>query len=466
MRFGGRSREIDMLNGPLLGKIVEFALPLLLTSLLQLCYNAADVIVVGRYAGSTALAAVGANTSLINLIVNLFLNMSVGTSVVVAREYGAGNTQRVSDALHTSIALSALFGVIVAIVGIPLAPSLLSLMDCPSDVLEQAALYLRCYLIGVPASMIYNFASAAMRAIGDTRRPLFYLTVSGIVNVILNLVFVIIFHMGVAGVAIATAISQVVALVLIVIRLLNTDKCIRLMPNRIRIHIDQFREIIQIGLPAGLQSTMFSISNVLIQSSINSFGSTVMAANAAAQNLDSFNSSVTGAVSQAALTFTGQNVGAKKYYRVPRILKTCLPLGMIASFVVGGGIYLAGPVLLQLYTTEADVVQFAMIRLAHLSIFYFLAALMDVLSFALRGLGYSLLPMIVTTIGACGFRIVWIFTIFAANRTLDTLYVSYPISWLATSIVHAICFAYVWKFKIPKRVALEGGQLTQEKQHG
>ena len=463
MKFGGRNHEVDMLNGPVLGKIIEFSFPLMLTSLLQLFYNAADIIVVGRYAGSSALAAVGANNSLIALIVNLFLGMSVGTSVVVARHYGAGDIKSVSNALHTSIALSTLFGIFVAVFGISLAPTLLGLMSCPEDVMDQAVLYLRLYLLGIPASMIYNFASAAMRAIGDTRRPLFYLTVSGLVNVTLNLIFVICFHMGVAGVAVATAVSQIVALVLIIIRLLNTENCIRLMPSRIRFHKEQFKEIIRIGLPAGLQSTLFSISNVLIQSSINSFGSTVMAANAAAQNLDSFNSSVTSSVAQAALTFCGQNIGAKKYYRIPRIMRTCLPLVFFASLVVGGGIYLGGPVLLKLYTTEADVINYAMIRLLYIGVPYCLAGLMDTMSFMLRGLGYSLTPMLVTTVGVCVFRIIWVLTVFAANRSLETLYISYPISWGMTAIVHMLCFFFVWKFKIPQRAAKDGGQLKEIK---
>ena len=302
--------EMDMCNGPLLKKVLQFSLPLMLTGILQLLYNAADIIVVGRFAGSTALAAVSSTGSLINLIVNLFMGLSVGASVVVARRYGAGDQPGVSKVLHTAIALSIASGILVSIVGILLSRNLLELMGSPDDVIDQAALYLKIYFVGVPAMMVYNYSAAALRAIGDTKRPLYYLSVSGLVNVALNLVLVIVFHLGVAGVAIATAVSQVVSMVLVLTCLLRSEGCIHLNPKKIRIELQELKEIIRIGLPAGLQSSVFSISNVLIQSSINSFGSAVMAANGAAGNIEGFIYTAMNSISQATLTFTGQNLGA------------------------------------------------------------------------------------------------------------------------------------------------------------
>ena len=444
---------LDMCSGPLLRKVLEFSLPLMLTGVLQLLFNAADIIVVGQFAGQTALAAVGSTSSLINLIVNLFMGLSVGASVVVARSYGAGDHQSVSKALHTSVALSLISGILVGTAGFCLSRTLLEMMDSPFDVIDQAELYLKIYFIGVPASMIYNYCAAALRAIGDTRRPLIYLTISGVVNVVLNLVLVIFFDMGVAGVAIATVASQVVSMALILVCLVRSGGCIHLDFRKVRIHIAQLTDILKIGLPAGLQSSVFSVSNVLIQSSINSFGSAVIAANSAASNLEGFIYIVMNSVSQAALTFTGQNIGARRYDRIPRILGVCCGLVTAAGVLVGGAAYLLGPQLLNLYIDQSakdleKIISTGMLRLLFIAIPYFICGIMEVLAGIMRGCGYSMTPMIVSTLGACGFRILWIFTIFAANRTLETLYLSYPISWILTSLAHLICFAIVWR-KMP-----------------
>ena len=452
-RSGGRY-EMDMCSGPLLNKVLQFALPLMATGILQLLYNAADIIVVGRFAGKTALAAVSSTGSLINLIVNLFMGLSVGASVVVARRYGAGDYAGVSKVLHTAVMLSIISGIFVGILGFALSRTLLEMMDSPADVIDQATLYLRIYFVGIPFALVYNYCAASLRAIGDTKRPLYYLSISGAVNVILNMILVVVFHMGVAGVAIATAVSQVVSMVLIVICLLRSEGCIHLDPKKLRIDLPELKEVLKIGLPAGLQSSVFAISNVLIQSSINSFGSAVMAANGAAGNIEGFIYTAMNSISQATLTFTGQNMGAKKYSRVPRILGACCVLVTAVGLFAGVAAYLGGPVLLQLYTTDPEVVTIGLVRLSFVGLPYFICGLMEVAAGMLRGCGYSMTPMIVSMLGACAFRVVWIYTLFAANPTLNMLYVSYPISWLLTTAAHLACFYFVWK-KMPKTDAEE-----------
>ena len=443
---------MDMCTGPLLGKIIRFSVPIVLTGILQLLYNAADVIVVGRFAGPTALAAVGSTSSLINLIVNLFVGLSIGAGVTVARNYGAGDLKGVSRALHTSIALSMVAGVVVGVIGFNCSRPMLMLMGSPEDVIDQASLYMKIYFVGIPFSMVYNYSAAALRAVGDTRRPLIYLTISGLVNVLLNLVLVIFFHMGVAGVAIATAVSQVVSVVLIISCLLRSTGCIRLDPRQIRFEKSSLIDIVKIGLPAGLQSSVFAISNVLIQSSINSFGSSVMAANAACGNLEGFVYVAMTSFSQAALTFTGQNIGAKQYGRIGKIMGYCCLLASAIGIVMGTAAYIFGDQLLGLYTSDPEVIEIGRIRLFYMMLPYFLCGLMDVVAGMLRGCGYSVTPMVVSILGACVFRVVWIYTAFAAVRTLPVLYVSYPISWFLTAVVHTITFMIVWK-KIMKQNA-------------
>lgn len=450
--------EMDMCSGPLLKKVLQFALPLMATGILQLLYNAADIIVVGRFAGKTALAAVSSTGSLINLIVNLFMGLSVDASVVVARRYGAGDYAGVNKVLHTAVTLSIVSGILVGIVGFSLSRTLLEMMDSPEDVIDQATLYLRIYFVGIPAAMVYNYCAASLRALGDTKRPLYYLSISGAVNVILNLILVIFFRMGVAGVAIATAVSQVVSMVLIVICLLRTDGCIHLDPKKLRIDLPELKEVLKIGLPAGLQSSVFAISNVLIQSSINSFGSAVMAANGAAGNIEGFIYTAMNSISQATLTFTGQNMGAKKYNRILRILGACSVLVTAIGLIAGVAARLGGPVLLQLYTTEPEVVAIGLVRLSFVGLPYFLCGLMEVAGGMLRGCGYSVTPMIVSMLGACAFRVIWIYTLFAAFPTLTMLYISYPISWLLTTAAHMVCFWFVWK-KMPK---VSSGEMAEK----
>lgn len=452
--MGGRggSYEIDMTHGPLLGKIVKFAIPLALSGILQLLFNAADIVVVGRFAGSDALAAVGATGALINLIVTLFMGLSVGTNVLVAQYYGAGNRKDLSETVHTSILASTVFGVALIAVGILLAQPVLKAMATPPDVLDQAVLYMRIYFIGMPGMMLYNFGAAVLRAVGDTQRPLYFLLLAGVVNVLLNLFFVIVLHMGVAGVAAATSISQAISAGLVLLCLMRTDSIYRVELKRLRIKKDKLLQMAKIGLPAGIQGASFSISNVLIQSTINSFGPLAMAGNTAASNMEGFVSTGMDAFSQAAMSFTGQNVGAKKVNRVNRILALCLGLGASVGLVLGIGAYFGGPGLLGIYSGDPEVIAFGLRRMAIVCTCQCIGALMGNMVGVLRGLGASFVPMVITITFVCGFRVVWLYTAFAAVPTLEMLYVSYPITWGLAALVDFGCY-FVVKHRVEKKLA-------------
>lgn len=440
-----KSYEIDMCSGPILKKLLIFSLPLMLSGILQLLFNAADIIVVGRFTGSQALAAVGSTSSLIALFVNFFIGFSIGTNVVVGQFYGAKDQKGVYETVHTSILLSTISGVALIAVGLLLAVPMLELMGTPDDVLGQATLYLRIYFIGMPATMLYNFGAAILRAVGDTQRPLFYLSVAGIINVVLNLFFVIVFSMGVAGVALATIISQTVSAILIIRCLCRIEGMCRLILRELKFYPDKLKRVLRIGLPAGLQSSIFSISNVLIQSSVNSFGSVAMAGNTAASNIEGFIYTSMNAVYQANLSFTSQNMGAGNYKRMNQILVRCLGLVTVIGIVLGALALAARYQLLSIYTTEAEVVTYGIKRMSIICTTYFLCGMMDVMVGSIRGMGYSILPMIVSLTGACLFRIIWIFTFFQMDHTLENLYISYPISWGLTAAAHFVCFLYVRK---------------------
>ncbi len=442
--------EIDMCNGPLLGKILVFSLPLMLSGILQLLFNAADIVVVGRFAGSTALAAVGSTGSLINLIVNVFIGLSVGTNVMVAHFYGSKLYRELNEVIHTAILTAFVSGIALVFIGFILAGPALRLMGTPEDVIEHSILYMRIYFAGMPAMMLYNFGGAILRAIGDTKRPLYYLFAAGIINVVLNLIFVICFHMGVAGVAAATVISQVVSAFLVIRCLLNTDGYLHLDLKQLRIVPDKLIKIVQIGLPAGLQGALFSISNVLIQSSINSFGSVVMAGNTAASNIEGFVYTSMNAVHQTAISFTGQNYGAMKFKRIGKLAAICLGFVAVVGLVMGVGGYVFSSTLLRLYSADPIVISYGVLRMGYVCLPYFLCGLMDVMVGLMRGMGYSIMPMIVSLTGACLFRIVWIMTVFEHHKTLETLYISYPISWFLTFSVHLLCFLHVYR-KLLKR---------------
>ncbi|MBR2948749.1 MAG: MATE family efflux transporter [Lachnospiraceae bacterium] len=440
-----KSYEIDMCNGPLLGKILLFSIPLMLSGVLQLLFNAADIVVVGRFAGHQALAAVGSTSALINLLVNVFIGLSVGTNVMVANYYGAGDRERLSQTVHTAILSSIICGLALIFIGGFLAKPMLTLMGTPDDVLHQAALYMRIYFAGMPVFMLYNFGAAILRAVGDTRRPLYYLLIAGVLNVGLNLIFVIVLHMGVAGVALATVISQIVSAFLVIKALMNSDDMIRLELKKLKIHPARLRKMIRIGLPAGMQGAVFSVSNMLIQSSINSFGSIAMAGSTAAGNIEGFVYTAMNSFYQTALSFTSQNMGAGKYKRVGRILILCQICVTITGLVLGNGSYLFGRQLLGIYSSDPEVIAYGLLRMSYLCIPYFLCGNMDVMVGSLRGMGYSIMPMLVSLAGACGIRVIWIYTIFRMNHTLETLFTSYPISWIITAVVHLICFMIAYR---------------------
>ena len=440
-----KSYEIDMCNGPLLGKILLFSIPLMLSGVLQLLFNAADIVVVGRFAGHQALAAVGSTSALINLLVNVFIGLSVGTNVMVANYYGAGDRERLSQTVHTAILSSIICGLALIFIGGFLAKPMLTLMGTPDDVLHQAALYMRIYFAGMPVFMLYNFGAAILRAVGDTRRPLYYLLIAGVLNVGLNLIFVIVLHMGVAGVALATVISQIVSAFLVIKALMNSDDMIRLELKKLKIHPARLRKMIRIGLPAGMQGAIFSVSNMLIQSSINSFGSIAMAGSTAAGNIEGFVYTAMNSFYQTALSFTSQNMGAGKYKRVGRILILCQICVTITGLVLGNGSYLFGRQLLGIYSSDPEVIAYGLLRMSYLCIPYFLCGNMDVMVGSLRGMGYSIMPMLVSLAGACGIRVIWIYTIFRMSHTLETLFTSYPISWTITAVVHLICFMTAYR---------------------
>ena len=434
--------SIDMCNGPLLSKMLLFSIPLALSSILQLLFNAADLVVVSRFAGDNAMAAVGANSSIINLLVTLFLGLSVGANVQAARERGAGLHQELSRTVHTAMTLSLVGGIVLIFVGVLGAKKILTLMDAPAAILDQAALYLRIYFLGMPASMVYNFGAALLRSVGDTRRPLIYLTIAGVVNVCLNLVLVIVFHMDVAGVGIATVASQVVSAILVVRCMLNKESEIHLDLKQLRIHTDKMKNILQVGLPAGLQGTLFSLSNVVIQSSVNSFGEVVVAGNAAALNVEGFLYCIEGSLQQATMSFTSQNLGAGKRERLPRILITASACMAAASVLIVVVCSLFGESVLGIYSQTPEVLEVANLRLGFMSKMYGLAGMMDILVGALRGMGQSVIPMIISLIGVCGFRLVWIATVFQipAYHHILTIYTAYPVTWAITALTQLTCW--------------------------
>lgn len=441
-----KRNEMDMTTGPLMKKLVAYAVPVVITGILQLLFNAADVIVVGRFAGRTALAAVGSTTSLINLMVNLFMMISIGVNVAVARYYGAHEPIEVSKTVSTAMTMSVIIGLFVGIFGIVASRPMLVLMGSPSDVLDQAALYLRIYFMGIPAFMVYNFGAAVLRAVGDTQRPMKFLTIAGIINVILNLITVVGFKMGVAGVAIATATSQYVSAVFVVMSLITTESCVHLEVKEMCIHKDKLVEILRIGLPAGLQSLLFSITNVMIQSSVNTFGSTIMAGSSAASNIDGFIYTSMNAVTQTAMAFTGQNMGAKKYERIGSILKRCVLLVTLVSGTMGLACCLFRDGLINIYANgDPEVIYWGALRLVIVSTPYFIYGISDTFVGVMRGMGNSTLPMIISMFGICAFRILWLYTAFAMQPTFAMLMIGYPVSWTVTMLGQGLCYLIMKK---------------------
>lgn len=440
-----KSYQIDMCNGPVMPKVIAFSLPLIASGCLQLLFNAADVIVVGRFAGSESLAAVGSTTSLINLLVNLFIGLSIGANVTVARTIGSDDAQGTRDNVHTAVSISLISGLALVVIGLLFTRPMLIWMGAPQEVLEKAALYLKIIFIGMPATMAYNFGSAILRATGDTRRPLYFLSFAGVINVVLNLFFVIVCNLDVAGVALATILSQCVSATLILNCLCKMDGPCRLNIRKLYIHPRRLKGMLQIGLPAGIQSALFSFSNVLIQSSINSFGSVVMAGSSAAASIENFVYISMNAVHQATVSFTSQNVGAGKPERINRILFSCLGLVTLVGLIMGLGVNALARPLLSIYSPEPAVIEAGRIRLLWISAPYFLCGVMEIIMGIMRGLGYAITPMLVALSGACLYRIVWLATVFSWNPTQEILYLSYATSWILTSSIHLI--TYLWARK-------------------
>ena len=437
--------EIDMCNGTIMDKLISFSLPLMLSGILQLMFNAVDIIVVGRFSGSQALAAVGSTSALINVFTNLFIGISLGANVLTARFYAAGREKEVSETVHTAITLALVSGIVMALVGLVFSKGALALMGTPDDVIGLSALYMRIYFLGMPFFMLYNYGAAILRAVGDTKRPLLFLMIAGVINACLNMVLVIVFKLGVAGVAIATVISQMISCVLVLRCLCRSESSYRLRFSELGMKGYYLKQIFSVGVPAGIQSTVINFSNVLLQSSVNSFGSTAMAGYTAANNLLGFLYVSVNSITQACMSFTSQNYGAGKTKRMDRVLIDCLILSCAFSLTMGCCAWFFGPQLLQIYTESSAVISCGVEILSFTTVTYFLCGIMDLIPGALRGMGRSVVPMILSIIGTVGTRIVWIFWIFPYHRSLDILFLSYPVSWILTILMQVICFFIVRK---------------------
>ncbi len=435
--------EIDMCNGSIMDKLISFALPLMLSSILQLMFNAVDIIVVGRFSGSQALAAVGSTTALINIFTNLFIGISLGANVLSARYYAAGRDKEMSEAVHTAIAFAIISGIVMAIVGVGVSRGALALMDTPADVIDLSAVYMRIYFLGMPFFMLYNYGASILRAVGDTKRPLIFLAVAGMANVILDLLLVIVIPLGVAGVAIGTVASQMISCILVLRCLYKTEGSYQLRFSKLKIRWNYLKWIFQVGIPAGIQSTVINFSNVLLQSSVNSFGSTAMAGYTAANNILGFLYVSVNAVTQACMSFTSQNYSVGKQKRIDRILLDCGILTAGISVVLGVGAYVFGSQILTIYTTDPEVIQCGLEILSITTVPYFLCGFMDLFPGSMRGMGHSGVPMILSIIGTVGTRILWIYAFFPHNRSLYFLFVSYPGSWIFTIVMQVICFCFV-----------------------
>lgn len=448
--------KMDLCTGSILRKMILFALPIMLSSILQLLFNAADIVVVAQFSGDNAMSAVGSNGSLINLITNAFIGLSIGANVLASRYFGAKKDRDLSETVHTSILVSFIGGIALMVFGIIFADDLLKLMGLPAAILPLSTLYMRIYFIGMPASMLYNFGSALLRAVGDTRRPLYYLFFAGVINVLLNLLLVIVFHMGVAGVAIATIVSQMISAYLVILCLCKEKGAIQLRLKELRVYKNKLLQIIKIGLPAGVQGTIFSFSNTVIQSTVNSFNEVVIAGNTAAVSIEGFTYVAMNCFYQATLSFTSQNYGARLKKRIIKAFIVGVTLVTIVGLGIGYVVCLFGPDLLRIYSKDAAIIEAGMVRLRIIQQIYFLCGIMDVLVGLLRGLGYSIMPMIVSLLGACAFRLIWIATVFRMEEyhNISTVYYSYPISWILTIIVHIICFFIVRK-RAFKRMEIE-----------
>lgn len=446
--------QADMLNGSIVKNLIIFAIPLMASNVLQSLYNMADMIVLGRFAGKEALAAVGATGSTYSLIINVFLGLATGAGVLVAQQIGAANHRELSDTVHTSAAVSVIIGLFVGILGFFLSPVILKAIDTPADVIDGAVIYLRIMFAGIPALTVYNFGAAILRSAGDSRRPLFYLAISGMLNVLLNLVFVLIFNMDVAGVAIATIVSQYVSAVLVWAHLLKTGECYYFNIRQIRICPKQLWGMIRIGIPSGLQMAMFSISNLIIQSAINGFGTDYVAASTTSSNVENLCFISMGALTQAVMVFAGQNTGAGQIKRLKSIFLKSLATTVVVAFILGGVCVLLGEPLMHMYTSEDQVIKIGLERLTLICPLYFICGIYECALSVVRGMGYSFTPMIGAVVGICAFRAVWVYTIFAWSPLFSTLLYSYPVSWGLTFLFQAGLFVIFYNQRIKKQAAV------------
>lgn len=440
-----KKKQMDMIHGPMFYKILFFALPLAASSILQQLFNSADVAVVGRFAGSAALAAVGGNSPVINLLINMFVGLSIGANVIIANFIGQGREDKVKEAVHTVMSVALISGVSLLVIGIIIAKPILLMINTPSEVINLAVLYLRIYFLGMPFVMVYNFGAAILRSTGETRKPLYCLIISGIINILLNLLLVIVFHLSVAGVAIATVIADGVSAFLVVYFLSHSDDAIRLNIRELSLNKEIVVKVIKIGAPAGLQGVVFSLSNVFIQSAINGFGTHAMAGSSAGLNYEYFTYYMINAFNQTAVTFTSQNYGAKDLERCKRAFRISLVTGMaltlVMSFIfVGATDFFAG-----IYTNDPVAIKYAIIRMKHVTLLECLTGVYEISGGALRGMGHSLLPALLTVIGSCGFRVVWLYTVFKVVPTFTMLMNVYPVTWVITGTMVMISYLIIRK---------------------
>jgi len=437
--------EIDMLNGPILGKIFKFAIPLILSSLLQAMYNAADIAVIGRFAGTDSLAAVGSTTYMVNLVTLLFIGLSVGANVVVARLIGEGDKEGVKESVHTSFVLALISGIILILIQLLFMRTFLEILKTPADVIDKSVLYLNIYFIGMPSMMVYNFGAAILRAFGDTKRPLYYLTFSGFFNVVLNVIFTAVLKMDVVGVALATVISQTVSAVLVVRCFLKTDSLYKLEINKLKIHKDKAIEIIRVGVPSGISTIVFSFANLVIQSEVNSFGAAVISGNSVATSVETFLVIFLGSIQQAAVTFTSQNLGAKQYDRIKKIAKECIIIVVLMGFIMGNLVSIFSKPLASFYASDPEVIKYAQVRMNLVGPIYFLYGAIDTFTGLLRGIGKSFASMWLSMISICGTRIIYVLTYYQQFKTYEMLYVCFPLSWIVALVLEVAAFVYFFR---------------------
>lgn len=446
--------EIDMCNGPLMPKLISFSLPLMFSGILQLLFNAVDLVVVGRFAGSDCLAAVGSTTALINIFITFFIGLSLGANVIAARYYAAEEHEKMSSVVHTSITMALISGIFILAIGQIFAKSALELMDTPDEIIGMSVQYMRIYFLGTPFFMLYNFGASILRAVGDTKRPMIFLIIAGAINAGLNVFLVVRFHMDVAGVAIATVFSQMISCVLVIIVLTNCPLAYRLSFSQLRINKEHLFTIFKIGIPAGIQSMVINLSNAMLQSSVNSFGPSAMAGYTAANNIFGFLYTTANSITQGCMCFTSQNLGAKKYSRMKKVLFNCLIIETAVCLALGSVAYFFGDKILGIYTSSDVVIGYGLKVLSLTTLSYFLCGYMDCIPGALRGMGHSTVPMILSIIGTVGIRIIWIYGLFPTHRDITFLFISYPASWIATIIMQSICYIIIYKKKFSKK-ALE-----------